>query len=326
MTEARPIRFSVVMPAYQAFDTISRAVDSVRAQTYDDWELIVIDDGSDDGTASEARFAAEGDRRVRVFVEEHRGCAGARRRGAEVARGEFITNLDADDEFVRDTLAILARAIDESPGYDIYSANGVKRSSHGEEFRAIVSPRFDRSVSLSADDIIENPWIYSGGATIRKGVLDSLGGFRADFQREDHDLWLRALVAGARHLYIPADIYVQNIDVPGRLAADPISSNLSYIASLEDLEARGLLTSRQRAIAAKSKERFRRRSQQLEESGTTVAMYADDQARRFIAWANRRFGPRLGGVVIHVAFALRGLVRPARVVLARAERQREMHR
>lgn len=64
MPDARPIRFSVVMPAYQAFDTISRAVDSVRAQTYDDWELVVIDDGSDDGTAS----AGPIDRRTQLFL------------------------------------------------------------------------------------------------------------------------------------------------------------------------------------------------------------------------------------------------------------------
>lgn len=320
-SEATP-RFSIVMPAYQAVGTVAAAVDSVRSQTYPHWELIVVDDGSDDGTAAEARFAAEGDRRVKVLSEQHRGCAGARRRAAEEARYEFITKLDADDEFVRDTLDVLARTIRENPDYDIYSANGIKRLERGEQHRALASPRFDRPVSLAVEDLIHDCWIYGGGASIRREAFDAAGGFRDGYRCEDYDLWLRALLNGARHLYVPEDIYIQHIDVPGRMNADPIPSNLSYIATLEDLERRGLLSAKQIKLAAESKTRFRRRIEQLEETGTTLAMYTDVQARRFMAWAHRRFGPRVAPVIIRIAFRLRVLARPVRLAIARRARKR----
>src|SRR5579885_1650883 len=101
---------SLVMPTYDRRATIGRAIASVRAQTYADWELVIVDDGSTDDTAS--AVAAIPDARVRFVREAHnQGVTAARNRGLDEARGDFIGMLDSDDELVPQALATLLGAL-----------------------------------------------------------------------------------------------------------------------------------------------------------------------------------------------------------------------
>src|SRR5262245_49674035 len=88
---------SVVMPTYNRADTIQRAIKSVQAQTFADWELIVIDDGSTDDTAA---FIDQSDPRVKVIRQENRGFVGARNRGLSEGIGKYFAFLDSDDEWM----------------------------------------------------------------------------------------------------------------------------------------------------------------------------------------------------------------------------------
>lgn len=104
---------SVMMPAYNAARFITRAIESLREQTYDAWELLVIDDGSTDGTGELA--GATGDARVAVFRQENRGEAESRNAALSVARGEFVAFLDADDAFLPDHLETAVGYLREHP-------------------------------------------------------------------------------------------------------------------------------------------------------------------------------------------------------------------
>src|SRR4051812_18502377 len=86
---------SVIIPAFNAEATIAQAVRAVRQQTFGDWELIVVDDGSTDSTVQRAE--AIDDCRIRLIAASHAGAARARNLGIAHARGELITFLDADD-------------------------------------------------------------------------------------------------------------------------------------------------------------------------------------------------------------------------------------
>lgn len=89
---------SIITPAYNAGPFIAETIASARAQTYRDWEMIVMDDGSADDTVDSARAAAAGDKRVRVYTSDHSGLpAVARNRALRKARGKYIAFLDADD-------------------------------------------------------------------------------------------------------------------------------------------------------------------------------------------------------------------------------------
>ncbi|MDY0087581.1 MAG: glycosyltransferase [Coriobacteriia bacterium] len=317
------VRFSLIMPAYNAEATISRAIESVMAQDYRGWELIVVDDGSSDATGDIAREYARRDSRIRVLTQDNQGCASARRAGAQTARGEFVTKIDADDYLLSGALATLSESIDAQPQFDIYSAHGYREFSDGSRVDVFGDPIFSKPLSLVLDDLIDECWIFGGGASIRRKTLERIGGFRAEMRCEDYDLWLRALAAGARHRYIPARIYVWSMGVPGRMNENPIPSFQSYITILQDLIARGVITGshvdRARAAMAKFAERIR----QLEETGTTDADYTNEQARRFKDAVNRLSGKRLGGAVILAADRVKWVVKPIRVNLALRKRLKD---
>ena len=114
---------SLVMPTYNRRATIGRAIASVRAQTHADWELVIVDDGSTDDTAS--AVAAFPDARIRLVREpQNLGVTAARNRGLDEARGDFIGMLDSDDEIVPHALATLLGALTTvSPRLDAISCN-----------------------------------------------------------------------------------------------------------------------------------------------------------------------------------------------------------
>jgi glycosyltransferase involved in cell wall biosynthesis len=119
---------SVVIPTFNAQQYLAATVESVRAQLFDDWEVVVYDDGSRDQTLSLARVAASGDPRVRVIAGEHGGTARARNRGfAETDEGsEFVIFLDHDDIWERDALLLLTRTLEDHP--DSPAAHGLAQA------------------------------------------------------------------------------------------------------------------------------------------------------------------------------------------------------
>ena len=92
-------RISIVIPVFNAETHLRECLDSVRAQTFADWECICVDDGSTDGSPSVLAQYATSDPRIRVVRREHSNAGAARNAGMELARGEFLQFLDADDVF-----------------------------------------------------------------------------------------------------------------------------------------------------------------------------------------------------------------------------------
>ncbi len=111
MNEAKPPVFSVIIPTYNRASTLPRAIQSVLAQTFTQFELIVVDDGSTDDTAHVVqRFA---DPRIRYIHQENRGRSAARNVGASASTGRYVTFLDSDDEALPDWLFHLNAALDD---------------------------------------------------------------------------------------------------------------------------------------------------------------------------------------------------------------------
>jgi glycosyltransferase involved in cell wall biosynthesis len=104
---------SIIMPTYNRADTIGRAIESVRRQTFDDWELIIVDDGSTDGTTS---LFSGVDPRIKLIRQENKGCYVARNEGLRQSRGRFIAFLDSDDEWLPHFLEITTAFLKSSPG------------------------------------------------------------------------------------------------------------------------------------------------------------------------------------------------------------------
>lgn len=109
-------RISVIVPVYNTELYLKNCVDSILRQTFKDFELILIDDGSSDNSASLCKEYADADSRVKYFYQENSGASVARNHGIDVATGDFITFIDSDDWIDEDYLELL---LAESEGYDI---------------------------------------------------------------------------------------------------------------------------------------------------------------------------------------------------------------
>jgi glycosyltransferase involved in cell wall biosynthesis len=185
------MKVSAIIPAFNRRDHLSRAIESALAQTVPVDEIIVVDDGSTDGSAEfvESRY---GDR-VRVLRQANTGVAGARRRGIQQARGEWIAFLDSDDEWLPHHNAELVKAAESVPG-DVAWIFGTLRivTDHGEgltlfeEHGLTVNER----PHLFVDSIaIQYPYQFSmlQGSLIRRSALLERNCF-SEGLRSDDDL------------------------------------------------------------------------------------------------------------------------------------------
>ena len=154
-------RISIIVPVYKAENVLAKCVDSVLAQTFADWELLLIDDGSPDGSGALCDDYAGQDDRVRVFHKPNGGVSSARNLGMEEARGDLILFIDADDWIEPHTCETLLRAL-EGAGADSAGCAHWNIQPGGEKWA--------ESGALPAG-------VYDAGA-IRKGIVDRLLGQR----------------------------------------------------------------------------------------------------------------------------------------------------
>ena len=104
----RKMKFSVIVPVYNCEDSLPRCIESILYQTYPDWELLLIDDGSTDGSFSLCEAYAKQDGRIRVIHQENAGQGPARNNGMKEATGDYVVFCDADDFYEKDALEIFA--------------------------------------------------------------------------------------------------------------------------------------------------------------------------------------------------------------------------
>jgi GT2 family glycosyltransferase len=186
---------SVIMPAYNMAPYLSDAVESVRAQTFSDWELLIVDDGSTDDTAAIARGYSVLDGRVRLVRQENRGISAARNAALRVGRGAFFSLLDSDDLWDPEFLAAQLDVFEAHPATALVSGSArlLGGPRHGQPAR----PELSGTPMLSLEEMIADERAVFVMTTFRREVVDRIGMFDVEKQRsEDWDFWLRAVVAG----------------------------------------------------------------------------------------------------------------------------------
>jgi len=137
------MKFTIVIPLYNKAATVGRTIGSVLRQSCGDFEVVVVDDGSTDGGAGVVESIADG--RVRLIRQANRGVSVARNSGLAAAQGEFVTFLDADDEYAIGYLSELERLIQTYPGYNVYATSYKIRTGGHEKFPKIRGLRFTES-------------------------------------------------------------------------------------------------------------------------------------------------------------------------------------
>ncbi|MDX1382501.1 MAG: glycosyltransferase family A protein [Thermoanaerobaculia bacterium] len=202
-----PSLFSVVIPVYDGGDDLIRCLEALRASTMTDYECIVVDDGSRDGSGEVAR-------RYRAQVLETGGPLGpaaARNRGAAMANGEFLFFVDADCEVHPDTLENARRTLEADPGLDgLFGSYDTEPAAPGavSQFKNL----FHHWVHQQADGEADTFW--AGCGVVRRSRFEEVGGFDADrYARpsiEDIELGYRLAAAGAR-VVVARDVQVRHL-------------------------------------------------------------------------------------------------------------------
>lgn len=233
-------RFSVTVPAYNAQDTLGETIESVREQTFADWELVIVDDGSTDTTRSVAEGFALQDSRIRVISQENRGSGGAYNTAVRNSRAALLVMLSADDLLLPEHLERFDAFIEENSDAAIFSSGGYYLYDDGTKVLSDMQRAWADPTTCTMPDLLK-ACFYDMGTVYRSEVFESTGGFREDIYAEDYLFWLLALANGFQHRYLdlPLAIHRRNEE---QKSSNAIVVREADIRSIEELLATGLLS------------------------------------------------------------------------------------
>jgi len=199
-------RVSVIIPTYNRAQMVCDAVDSVLAQTLPGVDIVVVDDGSTDGTGG-VLTKRYGDR-IQYAWQDNQGRAVARNRGVQMATGEYILFLDSDDLLLPQGLELLSGFLDGHPDVDVVYSDGYYCDAEGCDIQSISAerPPVDHNNILEMM-VITNVVVATNSVMVRRRCLDGLGYPYFDESlrgTEDADLWLRLAGHGCRFAYLDA--------------------------------------------------------------------------------------------------------------------------
>lgn len=190
---SRPL-VSVVMAVYNGAATVAQAARSVLEQSYADYEFLIVDDGSTDGTGAVLETLARGDARVKpIRLPRNVGRSAARNEGINAARGAYVAVIDADDHWMPDRLSRQVEFMEARPKLTLCGAWGIIDKNGRElEWRQPEDPE-----AVKRSILWINPFIHCS-VLIRREALREAGGYDAGLHfSEDYDLYLRLLRRGA---------------------------------------------------------------------------------------------------------------------------------
>ncbi len=196
MTSENHPRVSVLMPVYNAERYLSEAIESILNQTYENFEFIIVNDGSTDQSLKIIRNFEMSDSRINIISRDNTGIVGALNDGLEIASGEYIARMDADDVSLPDRLEAQVDYMNSNPDCVIVGGHAWVIDPDGDILKLYRRP-------LHHEDIMEQLLQADGGAIVhpvamfRKSAFDKVRGYRKEFELiEDLDLYLRLLECG----------------------------------------------------------------------------------------------------------------------------------
>lgn len=228
-------KVSIIIPTYNGEKYIQRAIESVLAQSFSDWELIIVDDGSKDNTEKIISDYSKNEK-IKYIYQENRGQASARNKGISIALGFYIAFLDDDDEWIdKDKLKKQVEFLDKNPEYILVGTGGIIVDEYSNKIMDYLVPETDELIRKNI--LLKNPFIQSS-VVIRKDVLIKIGSFLLNEipNAEDYNLWLRI---GLRdkffNLVEPMVAYMfRQGNISSNYKKDILKSNIRFIKEYKD--------------------------------------------------------------------------------------------
>lgn len=237
-------RVSILLPARNAAHTIDAAVRSLLGQTFTDFELIAIDDGSSDDTGARLRVHERADARLKVHPGPGRGLIAALDLGLPLCRGELFARMDADDESLPLRLQKSVAALDADPslagvgtGVEIFRDDqpaSPNLIAYGQWLSSLTSPEV-----LYREALVESP-LCNPSSLVRRAALDQVGRWHEGDFPEDWQMWLRFLEQGHRLTCLPEVLHRWRDSDTRLTRSDPRYRREAHLAIKADFLSRRL--------------------------------------------------------------------------------------
>jgi len=191
---------TIITPTYNRAAFLPQAIDGVLAQTYENFELIIVDDGSTDNSPEILSEYQSKDERIRVYRQENQGQSIARNKAITEARGEFICFLDSDNYWAPDKLEQQLNLFETNPSVDVIYGDIVTVDENSIELSRKNMKRYSGNISRW---MLRDNCVSMNTAMARRRCFDEMGGMSGQRRvADDYDLWLR-FSARYRFLYVP---------------------------------------------------------------------------------------------------------------------------
>ena len=222
MTQHDAPEISCILPVYNGEGFIAEAIQSVLVQTFEDFELIVVDDGSRDGSPAILQSCADKDSRVKVITKENGGIVSALNAGLEAAQGKYIARMDADDIMFPNRLELQRNFLETHP--DVVMVGGLLHSidEHGQGIQEPDNHNVGKDPVYTPHNLLiyppKVPRPLHPLIMLRKKALQDIGGYRDAYRHvEDYDMYLRICkcgkVADIQEMLLYYRIHSDNISV-----------------------------------------------------------------------------------------------------------------
>ena len=275
---------SVILPCYNAEKTLEETLDSLSRQTLADFEVIAVDDGSEDATGRMLKTRAGVDRRFRVWTQPHAGVIAAANAAIAACRAPYIARIDADDLAHPQRLEKQAAYLEQHPDVAVVSSlvRGFPTEDVREGFRIYIEwlNALVSDADIRREIFVESP-LPNPGVMLRADWLRQMGGYHERGWPEDYDLYLRLYLAGARFAKIP-EILLDWREHPQRITrTDSRYSLENFLRAKAHYLMRGPLIGRDAVIIWGAGMMGRRLSKHLMRTeGAPVEVFVDIDPRK----------------------------------------------
>lgn len=269
---------SVLLPCYNAEDTLEEALDSLSTQTRKNFEIVAVDDGSSDCTPDILTTWQKHDPRLRVITQEHQGIVAVSNAGLRLCRGSLVARMDADDRAHPNRLELQAAFLERNPEITVVGSlvEGFPGGSVGKGFQlyyrwlnSLVKPQ-----EIAREIYVESP-LANPSTMFRREAVVRAGGYRDHGWPEDYDLWLRLHLAGCRFAKVP-EVLLDWREHPDRLThQDSRYSVKNFLRAKAHYLARGPLQGRDAVIIWGAGMTGRRLSKHLIREGAPLTAFID---------------------------------------------------
>ena len=269
---------SVLLPIFNGEKFLDECLASLLEQSFEDFEIVAVDDGSSDGSAEILKVWRSRDSRIRILTRPHSGLVEALNAGLSACRGELIARMDADDKVHPRRLELQAQAFEDSPDLDVVASLVTHFPDETLREGLRIYEGWLNSL-VTHDQILRERFIESPiphpAAMVRRSVLEEARGYREVGFPEDYDLWLRLAAAGKRFGKVPEELYFWRHHEARLTFTDPRYAVERFLACKAHHLTHGPLKGVDRVIVWGAGQTGRRLSKHLIREGASVTTFID---------------------------------------------------